>query len=103
MIDRPGYLQQIRFQFDVHPVVTILGPRQCGKTTLAGMYADRLVNEEEIGAAWRKAYISTFLERDSFIQNSDPLGRGLHWKRSFDGMAQTLENVIFGLHTVVRN
>ena len=46
MIDRPGYLQQIRFQFDVHPVVTILGPRQCGKTTLARMYADRLVNEE---------------------------------------------------------
>jgi predicted AAA+ superfamily ATPase len=45
MIDRPGYLQQIRFQFDVHPVVTILGPRQCGKTTLARMYADRFVSE----------------------------------------------------------
>ncbi len=45
MIERPGYLQQIRFQFDVHPVVTILGPRQCGKTTLARMYADRFVNE----------------------------------------------------------
>ena len=45
MIDRPGYLEQIRFQFDVHPVVAILGPRQCGKTTLARMYADRFVNE----------------------------------------------------------
>jgi predicted AAA+ superfamily ATPase len=45
VIDRPGYLQQIRFQFDAHPVVTILGPRQCGKTTLARMYADRFVNE----------------------------------------------------------
>jgi len=45
MIDRPKYLKQIRFQFDVHPVVTILGPRQCGKTTLAKMYADRFANE----------------------------------------------------------
>ena len=41
MIDRPGYLEQIRFQFEVHPVVAVLGARQCGKTTLAGMYADR--------------------------------------------------------------
>lgn len=44
MIDRPTYLEQIRFQFDAHPVVSILGPRQCGKTTLARMYADRFVN-----------------------------------------------------------
>jgi predicted AAA+ superfamily ATPase len=41
MIDRPEYLAKICFQFDVHPVVAILGPRQCGKTTLARMYADR--------------------------------------------------------------
>lgn len=45
MIDRPRYLQQIRLQSDVHPVVAILGPRQCGKTTLARMYADRFVKE----------------------------------------------------------
>lgn len=45
MIDRPGYLQQISIQFDVHPVVAILGSRQCGKTTLARMYANRFVNE----------------------------------------------------------
>ena len=44
MIDRPGYLEQIRFQFEVHPVVAVLGARQCGKTTLAGMYADRYVS-----------------------------------------------------------
>jgi len=45
MIDRPGYLQQICLQFDAHPVVAILGSRQCGKTTLARIYADRFVNE----------------------------------------------------------
>ena len=39
MINRPGYLEQIRSVFRVHPVATLLGPRQCGKTTLARMLA----------------------------------------------------------------
>ena len=39
MIDRPGYIQQIETQFKTHPVVALLGPRQCGKTTLARMFA----------------------------------------------------------------
>lgn len=34
MIDPSGYLEQIRFPFEVHPVVAVLGARQCGKTTL---------------------------------------------------------------------
>jgi len=41
ILDRPGYLQQMGIQFDAHPVVTVLGPRQCGKTTFARMYAER--------------------------------------------------------------
>lgn len=40
-VDRPRYLDLIDQHFDVHPVVAILGPRQCGKTTLARMYAER--------------------------------------------------------------
>jgi predicted AAA+ superfamily ATPase len=40
-MDRPRYLDLIDQHFDVHPVVAILGPRQCGKTTLARMYAER--------------------------------------------------------------
>ncbi len=40
-MERRTYLEQIRKQFAVHPVVALLGPRQCGKTTLARMFADQ--------------------------------------------------------------
>jgi predicted AAA+ superfamily ATPase len=35
MIIRKAYLESIKEAFKVHPVVALLGPRQCGKTTLA--------------------------------------------------------------------
>ena len=34
-VDRPAPVRRIRDAFAVHPVVTLTGPRQCGKTTLA--------------------------------------------------------------------
>jgi hypothetical protein len=40
MIARPHALRRIRDGFKVHPVVAVLGPRQCGKTTLARMLAE---------------------------------------------------------------
>ncbi|MBN1672899.1 MAG: ATP-binding protein [Kiritimatiellae bacterium] len=40
MVERTGYLERIRSVFRVHPVAALLGPRQCGKTTLAGMLAE---------------------------------------------------------------
>jgi predicted AAA+ superfamily ATPase len=39
MIKRPDALGRISEAFRVHPVVALLGPRQCGKTTLAMMLA----------------------------------------------------------------
>ncbi len=39
-IKRTAFLQQIEQQFRVHPVCALLGPRQCGKTTLAKNCAD---------------------------------------------------------------
>ena len=39
---RERYLAQITRHFNIHPVVALLGPRQCGKTTLARMYAGEL-------------------------------------------------------------
>lgn len=36
---RPSFLKKIKEAFKVHPIVAIIGPRQCGKTTLARMYA----------------------------------------------------------------
>jgi predicted AAA+ superfamily ATPase len=41
MIPRPDALKRISAGFRIHPVMAILGPRQCGKTTLARMFADR--------------------------------------------------------------
>ncbi len=41
MIPRPLALDRISTVFRVHPVAALLGPRQCGKTTLARMIAER--------------------------------------------------------------
>jgi predicted AAA+ superfamily ATPase len=41
MIPRPRALDRIESTFRVHPVAALLGPRQCGKTTLARLFADR--------------------------------------------------------------
>lgn len=60
MIPRPIALDRIDDQFVIHPVVAVLGPRQCGKTTLARAYAegrratffdlDNPVDRQRIGA-----------------------------------------------------
>ncbi len=41
-MERVEFITRIHSQFTVHPVVALLGPRQCGKTTLARMYAEQL-------------------------------------------------------------
>lgn len=38
MIERLKYLQEIEKRFKTHRIVVLLGPRQCGKTTLAKQY-----------------------------------------------------------------
>lgn len=40
MINRPVYLTRIKDVFHIHPIAALLGPRQCGKTTLAGILAE---------------------------------------------------------------
>lgn len=39
MLERPLYFESIDVSFAVNPATGILGPRQCGKTTLAGLFA----------------------------------------------------------------
>lgn len=39
LVPRPGVAARIRDAFEVHPVVAVLGPRQCGKTTAAAEFA----------------------------------------------------------------
>lgn len=41
LIPRPDPIDRIEASFRVHPVTALLGPRQCGKTTLARMMAER--------------------------------------------------------------
>lgn len=41
LIQRPRPIDRIMTAFRVHPAVTLLGPRQCGKTTLAHIITDR--------------------------------------------------------------
>lgn len=41
MIPRPEPIHQIDASFQVHPVTALLGPRQCGKTTLARFIAEK--------------------------------------------------------------
>jgi predicted AAA+ superfamily ATPase len=41
MIPRPHGMNEIERTLATHPIAALLGPRQCGKTTLARMIADR--------------------------------------------------------------
>ena len=45
LIDRPQAIRRVADSFRVHPAVAIVGPRQCGKSTLARMLA---ANEQEV-------------------------------------------------------
>jgi predicted AAA+ superfamily ATPase len=44
-MDRPAFLCQTEHRLTISPVVALLGPRQCGKTTLARMVAERCADE----------------------------------------------------------
>lgn len=41
MIPRPEPIHQIKDSFRIHPITALIGPRQCGKTTLARIIAEQ--------------------------------------------------------------
>ena len=41
IIPRPEPIRRIEASFRIHPITALLGPRQCGKTTLARLIADK--------------------------------------------------------------
>lgn len=41
LVPRPRVLDQINHLWAIHPIVALLGPRQCGKTTVARMLAEQ--------------------------------------------------------------
>ncbi len=48
LMNRPYFLEQIIHYFKTHSIVGLLGPRQCGKTTLARTYAKQIGEQQEI-------------------------------------------------------
>jgi predicted AAA+ superfamily ATPase len=40
LINRGDFIQKIKNGFRSHNIVALLGPRQCGKTTLANQYKE---------------------------------------------------------------
>src|SRR3990167_10106910 len=48
---RQDFLEKIEKAFQVNPIVAILGPRQCGKTTLAKHYYKNYFNTKQIIAS----------------------------------------------------
>ena len=40
-MDRLRYLERIKLQLQIHPVCAVLGPRQCGKSTISRAYAKK--------------------------------------------------------------
>src|SRR3990167_6954936 len=44
MLIRTAYLTQIKSSFRINPICALLGPRQCGKTTLALQYIDHIID-----------------------------------------------------------
>ena len=48
MINRSRYIAKINDAFEIHSVCGILGPRQCGKTTLARLYANKYFDHKQV-------------------------------------------------------
>lgn len=47
-MERAHFLKQIQHAFRSHPIVALLGPRQCGKTTLSRAFAKNIGSEEKV-------------------------------------------------------
>ena len=43
MIERKKFIEEIEFSFKIAPVCGLIGPRQCGKTTIAKEIASRYI------------------------------------------------------------
>ena len=71
-MERTEYLNTITTEFAINPVVAILGPRQCGKTTLARTFIKSSPNFNQ--ANYFDLEDPTHLDR---LQNNPKLGRKL--------------------------
>ncbi len=67
MVERPRYLAEIEQKLKVNPIVSLLGPRQAGKTTLAKLVQGKIggtyFDLEDIRSSRVLAEPTTALER----------------------------------------
>src|SRR5579871_5644286 len=70
-INRTEYLQAINDRFGVNSVVALLGPRQCGKTTLARAFLQQA--NPDIEATWSKANYFDLENYQDLQRLADPL------------------------------
>ncbi len=71
-INRSVFLRAIKDRFEVNPVVALLGPRQCGKTTLARAYLEHWI-EPGIERLWTKANYFDLENYQDLQRLADPL------------------------------
>lgn len=75
LMDRPFFYDQIDFQFSIHSVCALLGPRQVGKTTLARKYSQKhpevhffdLENPIDLGRLENPMLALTSIEADLIV------------------------------------
>jgi len=73
MITRKIYLQEIQALFEVFPVVALLGPRQCGKSTLAQQYRHTATLETHLFDLESEQDLSKLQEAELTLENLNGL------------------------------
>jgi predicted AAA+ superfamily ATPase len=74
-MERPNFIERIENAFSTHSVVALLGPRQCGKTTLARQYIDQ-ISPSAAGAVEGQAPLDHFPRQNYFdLENTIDLAR----------------------------
>jgi predicted AAA+ superfamily ATPase len=99
MLNRSPYLDKIAMRFDINPICAILGPRQCGKTTLALEYAKKYCGNLSTGAK-SNASVVTSDYVDTAMQTRHGFQEFHHFDLENPRHQQALENPMLALENL---